>query len=333
VSRDQGLELRQRLGIPGDAPVLGSFGFQTPIKRTEVGVRALAQPGLENAHLLVVGEVPAVVPVEKEAESVGVRERVHLLGFVPSREFQVALSACDLCLNLRYPTAGETSAALLRVLAAGRGVVVSDYAQFVGLPSAVAAKAPLGEEEVPALATILQKLFSQPRRIREMGEAARDYVATEHDPGSAGEAVVRACAQWRDAEPPGASVYRAGQPTSLTWGQLSAEIEVQGWEPPWPGGERRRLGIRLVNTGNALWLPGEAPGGILVEVRLVGPRGDVLAGRPWLPLPAAVEPGGEQVLSLEVRRPLGPSRLYVEPHVVGGHGFDLGGTFTWGREV
>ncbi|HEY0782287.1 MAG TPA: hypothetical protein VGE98_07535, partial [Thermoanaerobaculia bacterium] len=43
-----GRALRRRFGLPDDRPVLGSFGFQTPIKRTETAIRALAAPGLEH---------------------------------------------------------------------------------------------------------------------------------------------------------------------------------------------------------------------------------------------------------------------------------------------
>ena len=69
------------------------------------------------------------------AEELGVADRVHITGFLDFDEFAAAIAACDLCLNLRYPTAGETSAALLRTLALGRPTVVSDYAQFAELPS------------------------------------------------------------------------------------------------------------------------------------------------------------------------------------------------------
>ena len=47
-TRRPGRDLRRRFGLPVDRPVLGSFGFQTPIKRTVSAVRALAAPGLED---------------------------------------------------------------------------------------------------------------------------------------------------------------------------------------------------------------------------------------------------------------------------------------------
>jgi glycosyltransferase involved in cell wall biosynthesis len=143
---EAGRALRRRFGLPEDAPVVGSFGFQTPIKRTTLGVWALAAPGLERLHLLVVGEESAASGIMETARRAGVAARVHLTGYLPFADLQAAIAAADLCLNLRYPTAGETSASLLRVMAAGRPAIVSDYAQFADLPAAVALMVPLAPD-------------------------------------------------------------------------------------------------------------------------------------------------------------------------------------------
>jgi glycosyltransferase involved in cell wall biosynthesis len=333
ASREAGLALRLRFGLPEDAPVLGSFGFQTPIKRTALGVRALAAPGLERAHLLVVGEEAPGTGVLEAAHRAGVAARVHVTGYLPFADFASAIAAADLCLNLRYPTAGETSASLLRVMAAGRAAVVSDYAQFAELPDAIAMKVPLappGEREegspepaaaaaaaeareVAGLAARLASLLAEPDRLRAMGEAAREHVRRHHDPRRAAAAVADACAEWAAAPPPaalsaGVHVPAGGRlPSSMTWGRLAGELEVRGAEPPWPEGERRRLEVVLRNRGFALWLAGDrGPGGIAVVVKLIAEGRDLFAGRPWLPLPRDLAPGEEARFTLAVRRPPGP---------------------------
>ncbi len=80
AAADQGAgrAFRRRLGIPDGSPVLGSFGFQTPIKRTFRAVEALAAPELAAVHLLVVGESPRVPAPGGElgrARSAGPRAR------------------------------------------------------------------------------------------------------------------------------------------------------------------------------------------------------------------------------------------------------------------
>ncbi len=123
-------------------------------------------------------------------------------------------------------------------------------------------------------------------------------------------------------------------PTSLAWHRLEGAIEVDGADPPWPPGDRRRLEIRLANRGEALWLAGERPeGGVALAIQLLAGDDDLLAGRPWLGLPFDLEPGDEHVFEVELRRPLGPARLRVLPHVLGSEGFASLGGPVWEREI
>ncbi|KAB2954847.1 MAG: glycosyltransferase family 4 protein, partial [Thermoanaerobaculia bacterium] len=190
---ERGLEFRRAWSIPAGAPLIGSFGFQTPIKRTEVAVRALARPELAEVRLLIAGEPSPYANYEGLAAELGVAERVFVTGFLPFVEMEAAIAATDLCLNLRYPTAGETSASLLRILAVGRPVVVSDYAEFGELPDAVAVRVPLGDGEEEYFARRLAELLLGNREdLSRMGASARRHVAEQHDPERAARALVEA---------------------------------------------------------------------------------------------------------------------------------------------
>jgi glycosyltransferase involved in cell wall biosynthesis len=334
-----GRRLRRRFGLPEDGPVLGSFGFQTPIKRTAAVIHALAAPGLERVHLLVVGEVSPAVDLEGEARRAGVADRVHLTDFLPYEDFEASIAAVDLCLNLRYPTAGETSASLLRVMALGCPAIVSDYAQFADLPETVALRVPLGDGESEALAARLRELLGHPETLRAMGVAAREHVRTRHDPARSAAAVVAAVREWRELPPPGDLPADRAEPppSSLAWGRLDGEMDVAGAEPPWPEGECRTLRIRLRNRGFARWLAGEkGPGGVAVVVKLFVDGEDLLAHRRWLALPHDLAPGEEAVFETEVRRPPGPpgsAHLWIEPHLFGGLGISKYGGPFWERRL
>lgn len=334
---EAGRRIRERFGVPAAARLLGSFGFQTPIKRTGAVIRALARPGLEEVHLLVVGEVSPAVDLEGEARRAGVAERVHLTDFLPYEDFEAAIAAVDLCLNLRYPTAGETSASLLRVLALGVPAIVSDYAQFADLPREVALRVPLGDDEADALAAMLRDLLARPERLSAMGEAARELIRGRHAPERSAAAVLDAAREWGELPPPGelpGGRPDVPAPSSLAWGRLDGTLEVAGAELPWPEGERRTLRIRLKNTGFARWLAGEkGSGGVAVVVKLFVDGQDLLEGRPWLALKRDLLPGDEAVFATEVRRPPGPAWLWIEPHLFGGLGISQYGGPHWERHL
>ncbi len=329
-----GKAFRQRHSLPLDRPLLGSFGFQTPIKRTEVVIEALARPELARAHLVIAGEVAGALDLEAKIAAAGVGDRVHVTGFLDYDEFLAAIGACDVCVNLRYPTAGETSASLLRVLAVGRAVAVSDYAQFSEFPDEFAVKVPLGEHEARSLAAQLGELLERPDRLAEMAAAARRYVRERHHPPDAARAVVDACAELAELEPPVARALEVPAPTTLTWLDLRGSLAVEGGEAPWPAGESRRLRISMTNDGFCRWLPtAEESGGVLVELQWRAHLEGSPVDRAWADLPREVAPGERYELEIETRRPLDAEALVIEPHVIGVAGFSALGGPRWVRDL
>jgi len=180
VPRD---EARRRLGLPRDELILASFGLVTPEKRIPTSIRALARlkaAGVRATYLLVGSQVAHYDPL-REARELGVGGDVRLVGRVPEEEFRLYAFASDLCLNLRFPSAGETSATLLSLLACGRPVVVTDQIHVRDLPDAVVARSALeGDED--GLYCDLMDLIRVERRRRELGEAARKYAESEASP-------------------------------------------------------------------------------------------------------------------------------------------------------
>lgn len=312
----RGAAFRRERGIPLEVPLLGSFGFQTPIKRTEVAIRALARPGFERLHLLVAGELSPYANYDGLAAQLGVRERVHVTGFLPFAELDAAIAATDLCLNLRYPSAGETSASLLRILAVGRPVVVSAYGDTGDLPRDVALSVPLGDDEAESFAAVVGGLLGAGREaLAERGRRARRHVAEEHAPERAAERMLAAATELAALAPPGDLVPvpppRASTATSRPRGAIQVE-GLEGWRP----GERRRLSVTVENRGPGVWLPSrEVPGGVLFEIQLWIDGVDRWLGRPWLTLAAPLAPGESRELSFELRRPLAAARLLVKPKV------------------
>jgi glycosyltransferase involved in cell wall biosynthesis len=75
--------LRSSLGIPADAPVVGTVGRLSEQKRQDVLLRAFAQLPRQDARLLVVGDGPRKQELQELAAGLGIGQRVHFVGYQP----------------------------------------------------------------------------------------------------------------------------------------------------------------------------------------------------------------------------------------------------------
>jgi glycosyltransferase involved in cell wall biosynthesis len=181
VAPAEGAALRARLGLrPGDF-VVGSYGLLTPEKQIETVARAVARAaaGLPHVRLLLVGPVPDRAALDRRLEALGVGARTVVTGRVPFEEIPAHIEAADLVAHLRYPTARETSAALLRVLAQGRPTVMSDLEHLADIPEAAVVRADVADEEGELTRAIL-RLAERPAERARLGTAAAAFVRQEH---------------------------------------------------------------------------------------------------------------------------------------------------------
>jgi len=191
----------------GPALVLCTAGYLTPAKRLESVLHALARlRGKVPFAYHVVGELAPGYRIAGLVRDLGLEEQVRLHGRVPGPTLDAFLSAADVCINLRHPTSGETSAMVLRVLAAGTPVVVSDEGWFSELPDDAVVKVASGPGEVEALAGAIESLAREPERRRALGAGARRY-AQAHDPVSRASGYAAFVA--RHAGPAGTATERA----------------------------------------------------------------------------------------------------------------------------
>jgi glycosyltransferase involved in cell wall biosynthesis/SAM-dependent methyltransferase len=172
---------RERLGLDESTPLLGIFGFLRPHKRIAESLRAFRRlvRVFPNARMIVAGEPHPDLPIESMIRSMGLSAHVRMLGFTPTDDFVGYLSACDIVLNLRYPTVGETSGTLTRSLGLGKAVLVSDIGSFGEYPNDVCLKVHPGAGEEDLIFEYLNLLVSRPDAARELGARAKQYVARE----------------------------------------------------------------------------------------------------------------------------------------------------------
>jgi glycosyltransferase involved in cell wall biosynthesis len=180
---------RRRLGLPPEVPVLASFGFVTPQKHLEPALAAFARlrRELPTARYLVVGEVSPYYDLEaalaRAAGGTGSgASGVTVTGRVSLETLHDAMAACDLAVNLRHPTGGESSATLVRLLALGKAVVVTDAGSFAELPAGCVAPVAVDALEEDHLLELFRRLLGEPALRSALGGNAARFAARHHRP-------------------------------------------------------------------------------------------------------------------------------------------------------
>lgn len=130
--------VRARHGIAGDAVLFGVFGGVTPEKRVPQVLEAFAAllPYEPSARLLLAGAPADHYELAADVARLQLAGHVHVTGYVDDgAEFTDLVAACDVSINLRWPTAREVSGPWLRALAAARPTITMDLAHMADVPS------------------------------------------------------------------------------------------------------------------------------------------------------------------------------------------------------
>ena len=180
--------LRARLGFAAEDFVVASFGLLTREKRIETVARAVARAtsAVPSVRLLLVGPSPDPRALGGMLKRVGAGAITVVAGRVPFADLATYIECADLVAHLRYPTARETSAALLRVLAQGRPTVLSDLEHLSEIPEDAVVRASVDDEEGEVLRAVLRLAEDRSRRERLAARAA-EFVRHAHAPARCAE--------------------------------------------------------------------------------------------------------------------------------------------------
>jgi glycosyltransferase involved in cell wall biosynthesis len=188
--------MRTRLCIPDDAIVFGCYGGLTPDKRVPQILEAFAavRASMPAGRLLLAGSLAPHCDVRGIVERLGVGDGVTITGYLDTDEdLTAAIAACDVAVNLRWPTAREVSGPWLRCLAAGRPTITIDLAHATRVPSIdprtwapnQAAEQPCTVaidivDEDHSLRVAMRRLASDADLRERLGAAARQYWHRHH---------------------------------------------------------------------------------------------------------------------------------------------------------
>jgi glycosyltransferase involved in cell wall biosynthesis len=169
--------VREELGIPADAFVVGCISRFHPKKRNDVVVHAVRELEDPRVHLILAGDGEEEGRLRALAAPLG--ERAHFIP-TPGREVPDVLSAFDVSVFCPSPTEGAPRAVILGMLASRpclstgpEGVADMIAPEFGGIASP--------ENEPPAVRALLERYLDDPERVRREGAAARAHAERVYD--------------------------------------------------------------------------------------------------------------------------------------------------------
>jgi glycosyltransferase involved in cell wall biosynthesis len=183
VSTDEKAAIRARFGLPPEALIVASFGFVGPGKLLPEAALAFASLAEvdPSALFLLVGEEGDEGLTRRTIQATARTERIRFLGRQTPGDFHALMAVADLGINLRQPpTNGETSAALLNMLAAGLPTIVTDVGTFADFPDQVVRKVRWESDGLDHLRRALIELATDAEGRRALGRRAWTYVRETH---------------------------------------------------------------------------------------------------------------------------------------------------------
>lgn len=172
---------RQSLGAERGDFVFGVFGYIRESKRLLTVLQAFdaLHRALPATRLLVAGHIISS-DLERAAgprlNAAGVIRR----GFLKPRDFFLAAHAVDACINLRVPAAGETSGIAIRLMGAGKAVMLSEGAEISRFPAGSCLRIQTGVAERADLLEHMSVLTMVPSTAPEIGVRAAGYIGSHH---------------------------------------------------------------------------------------------------------------------------------------------------------
>lgn len=157
--------------------IIGCFGWVNDNKRPDILVKAVAKLIQMNykVKLVFFGKNNSK-KLEKAIEEEKIDDYIAITGYISDEEYQVGLAMCDIVVNLRHPSMGESSATLCEAFKAGKPVIVTAVNQYLEFPDDVCWKLKAGHREEPdVLATMIKCLIDNEDVRIAMGNNAKEY--------------------------------------------------------------------------------------------------------------------------------------------------------------
>ena len=171
---------RGRCGFPRGTYVFGLFGHLRESKRVLPVLRAFRSLGA-TVGLVVAGRFQSQA-LREAALPLLDSPAIRVIDYLEHEaDLRALIAMVDCGVSLRWPSAGETSAITLRLMAAAKPVLVTQSGEVSRFPAGLCVTVVPGPVEEPMLVETMNWLRNDPAAGRRMGALAREWLDRRHN--------------------------------------------------------------------------------------------------------------------------------------------------------
>jgi glycosyltransferase involved in cell wall biosynthesis len=175
------LRYRASLGVEPGVFLFGVFGYLRESKRVASVLEAFAEVHAQvpRAGLLIAGQFVST-DLERAVAPMLCAPGVYRLPYLSEGEFWLAARAVDACINLRYPSAGESSGIAVRMMGIGTPVLLTAGPESAPFPEDGCVRIAAGPPERDSLRHHMVLLISMTEVAETIGQRGAAHIAARH---------------------------------------------------------------------------------------------------------------------------------------------------------
>lgn len=182
-SNDERNAVREDLGVTPDEVLISCLGYLRPAKRVRAVLDACAS--LDGPYRLLIGGEFSTPEYEAALAPRFESDRIIRRPYLDDTAFERVLGATDIGVNLRFPSAGETSGLVMRMMSLGKPVLVTGNDatgndENAAFPDDAVIRVDPGEAETDMLRSYLRWLIEEPAVRARIGQNAAAHVNSVH---------------------------------------------------------------------------------------------------------------------------------------------------------
>ena len=176
LRRFETASIRRDLGIPEEDILICSAGYVSKNKRFDLILEALSDLEGIPFHFVIAGEDRGRLFTPPPS---GIRFDFQITGHLPLDKMEAIIAASDICINLRYPTMGESSGVQIRMMGYGKPVLVTNLGSYAEFPDYTVLKVDVDLDETEVIKRFMHALAADEDFRMSVGSEAGAFVERE----------------------------------------------------------------------------------------------------------------------------------------------------------